>query len=225
MTDRPILFSGPMVRAILDGRKTMTRRLVRGATGAFWDHGAWTPTVTGNDIRWDCAPHGPHSMLLRCPYGVPGDRLWVRETWALGYHWDRYNPSSSRTGEVWYRADTDEESVNRGRWRPSIHMPRWASRITLDVVRVRVERLQAITAKDVQAEGVQLPVSSAGAPKGKVWPLIRIPNPYEKPPKDWTEADFWRCEFACLWNEINGKAAPAASDPATGEVPEPGSDG
>jgi hypothetical protein len=109
-------------------------------------------------------------------------------------------------GRVDYRADG--EAPEAGWWKPSIHMPRWASRITLEVVSVRVERLQDITAEDVQAEGVQLPVSTDDAPKGKVWPLIRIPNPYEKLPKDWTEDDFWRCEFACTWEAINGKRSP-----------------
>src|SRR5690606_9887391 len=97
---------------------------------------------------------------LPCPYGEPGDHLWVRETWAVGRVFDRTRPSEIPTVErdipVWWRADDAlEESVNRGRWRTSLHMPRWASRITLEVTEVRVQRLQEITEEDAIAEGIE----------------------------------------------------------------------
>lgn len=126
MKERPILFSGPMVRAILDGRKTQTRRVVKPRQGMLDD---WTG--------------------LPCPYGKPGDRLWVRETCYF----------EQPHGEVIYRADPGSEKAldpefTGLRWRPSIHMPRWASRITLEIVNVRVERLQDIRVDDARAEGV-----------------------------------------------------------------------
>lgn len=129
--ERPIIFSGPMVCAILDGRKSVTRRICKGAR------------------ELSCARDWP---LDTCPFGVPGDRLWARETWALVD--DRSKPSTRASG-VLYRATDERASSFSGsrRWRPSIHMPRWASRLTLEVVSVRVERLQEITEEDAKAEG------------------------------------------------------------------------
>lgn len=156
MKERPILFSGEMVRAILDGRKTQTRRVIKPQGEPY--------TIEDVDV-------------LKCPYGIPGDRLWVRETFAdlrgMGF------------GHKWaYRADTPEGSesdrirIGYGvRWKPSIHMPRWASRITLEITDIRVERVQDITYIDAKAEGVE----------------------YEKGYTDPREA------FATLWNSINAK--------------------
>jgi len=154
MKERPILFSTPMVQAILKGDKTQTRRKIKhvgphdkmqwliwdAATGA----GGWG--MQSGDEEWYKVP---------CPYGVPGDRLWVRETWAALHpgtddvmrEVDPQPPICSLA----YRA-TDERSIN-GNWRPSIFMPRWASRITLEVVGVRVQRLQEISEDDAKAEG------------------------------------------------------------------------
>lgn len=143
MKERPILFSGPMVRAILDSSKTQTRRVVK----------------PRKDLSVGCmlAPHelageancGDYS---NSPYGQPGDRLWVRETFMQE---TQFEPCAVR-----YRA-TDEPFVlgppigNIAKdWRPSIHMPRWASRITLELTGVRVERLQDISEADATAEGV-----------------------------------------------------------------------
>ena len=143
--ERPILFSGPMVRAILEGRKTQTRRVVKfdpcPSSYAMVSH----YDGLGNVVLTD-------GSYLRCPYGQPGDRLWVRETWAHR-RWMLGDASPDPT--TVYRADSDDL---RGcdRWRPSIHMPRWASRITLEVVSVRVERLQDISEEDAMAEGVAL---------------------------------------------------------------------
>ena len=124
MTARPILFSGPMVRALLAGTKTQTRRVAK--PQPFW--------VNPGD--------GQPNPMPKCPYGVPGDTLWLRETWF----------QSEDSSMVHYRADNDDPYVTR--WRPSIHMPRWASRITLEVTGVRVERLCAISEADAAAEGV-----------------------------------------------------------------------
>lgn len=141
MKERPILFSAPMVRAILEGRKTQTRRVVKHAP-APWnaEHTAWDMTC--------------------CPYGQPGDRLWVRETWGAHFMWDDVPPSGiPNDGKacLFYMADGFStggcSQTRRDKWRPSIHMPRWASRITLEIAGVRVERLQDISEKDAQAEG------------------------------------------------------------------------
>ena len=142
--ERPVLFSGPMVRAILDGRKKMTRRVVRPQPDLS--------AMRWNGERWERCygyPAGHDGMEHECPY-QPGDRLWVRET--FGYaHAD--GEGGNPVDWVIYKADGDCDE-RCGRWRPSIHMPRWASRITLEVVWVRVERVREITVEDARAEGV-----------------------------------------------------------------------
>lgn len=148
MKERPILFSAPMVRAILAGTKTQTRRVVkpqpRRVDGGvpFGDGPAW-------------AHAEPGSAMIRCPYGQRGDRLWVRETWAP----EQYDADATTIAQIEasvrmpaYAADFSGQPAYK--WRPSIHMPRWASRITLEVTGVRVERLQDISEADAIAEGI-----------------------------------------------------------------------
>ncbi len=132
MKERPILFSAPMVRAILAGTKTQTRRVVK-------DPGL--PCATDAQQR-DCI-----RRAIGCPYGQPGDRLWVREAWGV---YDQGFDTAEESAFVVYRADTDRPDPKR--WRPSIHMPRWASRITLEITDVRVQRLQDISEADADAE-------------------------------------------------------------------------
>lgn len=155
MKERPILFSAPMVRAILDGTKTQTRRVVK--IPGVMPHTSFVITHPEEEIiRFDdgtfhylstAAMSGPYA----CPYGQPGDRLWVRETWGLARQ--QFDHESR---DVVYRADTQRPEPD-DRWRSSIHMPRWASRILLEVTDVRVQRLQDITEADVVAEGVSTP--------------------------------------------------------------------
>lgn len=141
MKERPILMSAPMVRATLDGTKTQTRRVAK-------------KPVKHPDLGNLYAPGAlvlerePQHVIDRCcPYGQPGDHLWVREAWA--FHPDY----PERTRRVIYRADRGvEHDVDR--WRPSIHMPRWASRTTLEIHGVRIERLQDISEADAKAEGM-----------------------------------------------------------------------
>jgi len=176
MTERPILFNGAMVRAILEGRKTQTRRVVNpqptiDCMGNFcWNGSNYGQDGKGPHIRAIASPI-PSSKTKRvlCPFGRTGDRLWVRETW----NWfdpaeipeNRRGARAPFTGcqgprEIpWvasYAADGNLEHAHLGRaiWRPSIHMPRWASRITLEITGVRVERLQDISESDAVAEGV-----------------------------------------------------------------------
>lgn len=157
-----MLFSAPMVRAILEGRKTVTRRIVTPQPPA--DCQAWAgwilDSTTSDDVgkaSWhdQAGPLAFKTHHVRCPYGQPGDRMWVRETW--------YNDAAFGKPEIFYRADGsfDEQfeqhrlgQVGPFKWRPSIHIPRWASRINLEVTGVRVERLQDITEAEALAEGI-----------------------------------------------------------------------
>jgi hypothetical protein len=156
MKERPILFSDPMVRALLEGSKTQTRRVVKPK------HLPFVENLTANflDGKWGERP---------MPYGGPGDRLWVREKWQAWdctsvmdkewEPWDRERRSGLSINE--YHAEHGNPdgieyaatSESLGPWTPSIHMPRWASRITLEITGVRVERLQDISEADSVAEG------------------------------------------------------------------------
>jgi hypothetical protein len=152
MKERPILFSGEMVVAILEGRKTQTRRVIK-----LRDFNANTQIPWGGeweyrDARgnwWDVST----KRLIEkfCPYGKQGDRLWVRETFGLQLEPCEDYPK----GYVIYKADGGDFQYEGGgsAWTPSIFMPRWASRITLDILSVRVERLQNISCVDSMAEG------------------------------------------------------------------------
>jgi hypothetical protein len=178
MSEKPILFSGEMVRAIRAGRKTQTRRVVNTKAQSVAPR---SPGVCQE--LWDCnhTSLGAPCKIINCPYGQPGMTLWVRETWASHFHMDDTKPSEFSIGAqmlpVWYRA-TDDNSTwrERGKWRPSIFMPRWASRINLRVTGIRVERVQGISEDDAMAEGI-----SGG---------------------DWLGDPVG--EFAALWDSING---------------------
>ena len=149
--ERQILFSGPMVRALLAGTKTQTRRVVKPQPPGLWMKPE-TAVITDHHGRWAFSRIAPNGLAvawprgtdsIKCPYGVPGDTLWVRETWA------------NVSGGAFYRADGKWPCAfgDEPKWKPSIHMPRWASRITLRVTDVRVERVRAISERDAQAEG------------------------------------------------------------------------
>lgn len=143
--ERPILFRGPMVQAILSGQKTVTRRVLK------MPHGLWETSATGELLP----------IPGKCPYGKPGDRLWVRETWAADAQVDAVAPRDLSQGEpIQYPADgavrqTGCSMITPGKGRPSIHMPRWASRILLEITDVRVEQLHAITNEQCSAEGAR----------------------------------------------------------------------
>ncbi|WP_186028441.1 hypothetical protein [Burkholderia gladioli] len=207
MKERPILFSAPMVRAILEGRKTQTRRVVKHQPPddvAPITVARYHPTII--DRHGDEAPgdevFGAYSedgvWGCKCPYGEPGDRLWVRETWSADFA--RHYPCD----RVWYAADDDRRhdiEVREGvrgifspesnlhvpfRWRPSIHMPRAMSRITLEITSVRVERLQDISEADAIAEGIERTSDGFSVDGGRHFHAVRA-----------------RDSFASLWDSLN----------------------
>ncbi|CUZ08633.1 Uncharacterised protein [Serratia marcescens] len=172
MKERPVIFNGEMVRAILDGRKTQTRRVIANVS---LDNciPLQKPTKTKDGI-YTHVMDAPGNGL--CPFGQIGDRLWVRETFAIlgnedgcPIDWDGnlikgdekhaariYKASCwQEPGNYGLWSIPDRDTQYEGAWRPSIHMPRWASRITLEITAVRVERLNDISEEDAKAEGVR----------------------------------------------------------------------
>lgn len=184
MTDRPILFSAPMVRAILEGRKTQTRRVFVPPP----------PFAAGDDITVQLATGSI------APRHKVGDRLWVREAWAPLAALTHGDPGVQALADRgFYRADNSTVEGEISRWRPSIHMPRWASRITLEVTGVKVERLQDISEADAIAEGID-DVTAEIAPRDK---SLRFWRRY----RDGGWNGYVDCpigSYASLWTEING---------------------
>jgi hypothetical protein len=177
--ERCIIFSAPMVRAILEGRKSMTRRIVKpqSTIPRDWQEGGWAKEVKDAVIR------------SRCPYGVPGDRLWVRETFLVVGEY----PKDYR---IVYSASNDgPDAWLSPSWKPPIFMPRWASRITLEVAGVKVERVRDISEGDAKAEGVEILYRPSGEP------VYGSPKCGEIPPY-WHSAA--RNAFELLWQSIHG---------------------
>lgn len=187
MTDRPILFSGPMVRALIEGRKTQTRRVLKPQPVALETRPLG---FVGNPAKFAftlCHEGGANETLYVPVAYTIGDRLYVREAWGVG---TRPCPIEGWRDGVEYRAEeayldneddeltlhavTTPEGVHledyaSDGWRPSIHMPRWASRLTLTVTDVRVQRVQDISNADALAEGIEWPIADcaeAGEPSG-----------------------------------------------------------
>lgn len=204
MTDRPILFSGPMIRAIRSGKKTQTRRVipVQPSEMEIADH-----QIGGAIVDAEAFPDRPYVWLnghdgspvmpiINPPKYLPGDRLWVREQWSGDWCWrlmkpaDRGKTGSPSATQAWYWADGDPDHGHWEKLRPSIHMPRWASRLTLAVTDVRVERLKDISREDCVAEGC------AG------WVAA-----------DQEDGEMPEEEFQDLWNTLNADRAPWASNP------------
>jgi len=220
MKERPIIFSAPMVRAILEGRKTQTRRVVRPEPCARTVR--FVPAITGEyhiekwPVDLTVLGRGKSEMegaSIRCPYGAPGDVLWVKETWQYA-DWNedgepciRYAADGAKSWRVvpeyysdcaqheWERLSQPENynidkcAADR-RWRSSMFMPGWASRLTLGIDAVRVERLRDISEADAKAEGVP------------AQPIDSVPS--EK----------YRNDFAHFWDHINAKRGhPWASNP------------
>lgn len=150
MKERPILFSGPMVRALLAGTKTQTRRICKPAANLSAVVEVPDPAERGQVYNGSHFGDEDGEVLFACPYGGRGDRLWVREAWSTHACFDHLPPRDCPKS-IHYMADGKTKT---GKGRPSIHMPRWASRLTLDLISVRVERLQDISESDALAEGI-----------------------------------------------------------------------
>ncbi|WP_301620385.1 hypothetical protein [Klebsiella africana] len=227
MTERGMIFNAEMVRAILDGRKTQTRRIMKVQPES---NQLGLPLITDSTKHSDIGKYhwaesnatGNHvrSKLFSCPFGAVGDRIWVRETWAiLGNEggccidWEeKLCKADERSAARIYRASCEQRPGNyglwsipddadwkphtkdyqyEGAWRPSIHMPRWASRILLEITDVRVERLNAISEEDARAEGIiDGGCLNCGEPE---------PCGCANPEPDATDA------FAYLWQSIYGQ--------------------
>lgn len=219
MRERPILFSGPMVLAILAGTKTQTRRIIKpqpvGGDRIHESEDGWVVgRMRDSENAWG---------ELRCPYGVPGDRLWVRETWRIGAwdenegriaidyvdgsdkHWrsDPTDEDGEKFNRLWQgscdelhrkgiSADSDGQYQWKPgdsplRWRSGRFMPRWASRITLEVTEVRVQRLQEISEEDAKAEG--------------------SPREFLTDQQNMNDWESYRSAYLRLWESINGQGA------------------
>ncbi len=214
--ERPILFSAPMIRALLAGTKTQTRRIVnpQPELDLVWDSGYhWPSKLCQSMVTID-------EMRSLGPYGRHGDRLWCRETWAsadpgqqiVAYRANGQSGAWFHDGErrfflhhgwVLGAAANDQEGKwfglgkYGGKWRPSIFMPRWASRLTLEIATIRVERLQDISEDDARAEGVR--------PFFEVYDCF---GPDQRICTGELARDFpYRASYACLWDEINGDRA------------------
>lgn len=191
MNERPILFSAPMVNAILEGRKTQTRRVIKPqpeTRSARYGDVEESNVHPGEFFQWQDG--GDRRLSFTCPFGVLGDRLWVREK-HLAFIQKVYHIGGTDSNQrVIYAADGGS-LLNGAKWKPSIFMPRWASRITLELTGVRVERLQDISEADAAAEGCSAHYGSG--PYLSAFGGRRIINNY-----------------AALWDSIKGKNSGAA---------------
>lgn len=229
MADRPILFTGTMVRALLAERKTQTRRLTGiPEAGQILDFvKVLTDGETGRSVYEMKDKAGKHIQIRRgkhfvTPHFMPpiaiGDRLWVRETVACGAcasgkpsHWSpsfwrREQGTTENPNGLWYQADElapAQPICERGRWVPAIHMPRWASRLTLYVTDVRIERLQAISEADAIAEGVE-PLHAGYFPYGVKTFVTTFVDEREVPAQYCQTA---RDSYARLWDLINNRGS------------------
>ena len=204
MNEKPIIFSGEMVRAILEDRKTQTRRVIKPQPFIYEK----SHLASQSELIRDWVRKYP------CPYGKPGDRLWVRETWEI-HQLDGIMPGSKEYPNICYKADMSTRLLiadkvldlckEKFSWRSPIFMPRWASRIMLEVVNVRVERLQDISEEDCIAEGIR-PFLRSG--------LFQMKTMYEVPGLVGTYADGQTDVRVChsavdgyseLWDSINAK--------------------
>lgn len=204
MADRPILFSGPMVRAILEGRKTQTRRVLKKppwAQSKGWPDQIMSEQELDGSLIWY---HRDTGCATKLPIPQPGDRLWVREAWRTGLAYEDLAPSEMGGEEqILYEADGATErwwkgSSEPGRFRQGMHMPRWASRLTLTVTDVRVQRLQEISGDDAKAEGI-------GRSDGRQLLNCYGPDCPTDDERSCNKHGCWGCreDFRDLWDSLN----------------------
>jgi hypothetical protein len=206
MKERPILFNTEMVNAILEGRKTQTRRIVKPQPKVFYGL-----VKKLNNLYLQCARiFRDNRPGIKSPYGIIGDRLWVRETWRKITLYDGYTEPFEK--HIAYKATCNGEIVNNFKWKPSIFMPRSISRITLEITDVRVERIQDISEKDASAEGCNLEWYRDNAGCEDVWPCPKcqgfqvhgaLGENLGVIEVDCTDCDTSKKMFKHLWDSIN----------------------
>jgi len=202
--ERPVLFNEAMVRAIVDGRKSVTRRPVTVPWSKGFRCQPYEPWFVESDgeLHVDCSnwkdsfgggDYREFASCMPCPFGRVGDRLWVRETWAIAAGPRRgidLEPMSAKNTAIVYREDWNKNQPDLpldGCWSPSIHMPKWAARIWLQVLSVRVERLHEITESDAKLEGM----AGDGA-----YGIGHIPS-WQRSPRVY--------DFSVLWEDVYAK--------------------
>lgn len=202
MKERPILFSAPMVRAILDGTKTQTRRIVPNKIlDAYYSYDEYCNNVMPRDVPCTRSYERDYFRDM-CKYGLVGDRLWVRESFYYDYNekLSTIKPDNFDVNGLYYRADGSccEQiaecacaEVGPPRWTPSIHMPRWVSRINLEITNIRVERLNDVSQEDARSEGI--------TDGGCINCGVKEPCNCQFPMPD------ARDSFIQLWESINGE--------------------
>lgn len=228
VTERPILFTAESIKAILEGTKTVTRRVMEPQPPA---NAIVARSTVSADVWHYCLPQdnptGPSlaDAKIVCPKGKPGDGLWVKEGWGV-FDFDIGTVSigyKARVPEGETLADTDggldvihvdlatyrwaEKKINHDKWRTPIFMPRWASRINLEILSVGVERLQEITNSDAQAEGMPHAFPHRHGADGMAYepsPGVTIPDPYAAKHNTGVN-DCWLCMFRQGWNLLNAK--------------------
>lgn len=207
MKERPIIFSAPMVQALLAGRKTQTRRVIKNdriqARASDWLRDRWHPVCdVTREYVFTTERGAPEQARARCPFGQPGDRLWVREGWQAFFedevpadrprgprHTMGIPAQPHRRSFVYYRADGDltHPELGKAGWLSPIHMPRKCARITLEITGVRVERLNSISEADAIAESVNVHPDHHGKPRDSIYSPIQA--------------------FRDLWESIHGLGA------------------
>jgi hypothetical protein len=221
--ERPIIFSGHSVRRIAADAKTQTRRAMNvcppgDATEVFfWSAPDHARQAGFNIASEGCYAHTPRGLVFvcKCPYGIPGDRLYVKESWSPDHA--AFYPNFP----VVYQADNPIDEITNGkvyspeakrhfpfRWRPSIYMPRRVSRIILEITEIRVQRLRDIDDDDVLAEGTPLLVDETGTKRYIRFSGKFAPGEYLAPIKilageSHSDVDLRRAEFASLWDTLN----------------------
>lgn len=226
--------SAPMVLRILAGAKTQTRRLLNPQPVRRRDLDAYIPCAKPDDWIWEAGknddlvtadPATSPTLLKRCRFGVPGDRLWVKESWraeerepdmvdGIRFQADDAFQEIANTKEA---ADAWIEANDNGRhgesWRPSIYMPRWASRLTLEITEVRVQQLQSITAEDAIAEGLCAITKDGKTIKYGIADRDGFPgtDDHGMPWHEWSQDT--REAFRVLWDRLNGDRAAWDTNP------------
>lgn len=215
MKERPILFSAPMVRALLAGAKTQTRRVMSDRVMKYMRAAASMGEVTWFMDEGQLGENDFSYIVDCCPYGRPGDRLWVRETWAAHRDEDNLPPRECSRDVRFYAVEHGKQhglNPRIGKWRPSIHMPRWHSRILLEITDIRVERLQDISEADAEAEGCERLDSERDERDMKICPQCGGTGLHNALGSnggvifdvDCTTCDTYVKRYRYLWEAING---------------------